>query len=101
MLTELGHRVVRIAKDGAEAVRDYTRITPPAIRGLGQSNGFQFELLNTGGLSREKFAQLHDQLLASAQRDPKLTAIRASELPDTPQLKIDLDEEKLAVLGLT
>ncbi len=29
-----------------------------------------------------------------------LTAIRPSELPDTPQLKIDIDEEKLAVLGL-
>ncbi|MFT3725653.1 MAG: efflux RND transporter permease subunit [Hyphomonadaceae bacterium] len=76
-------------------------LTPPAIRGLGQSNGFQFELLNTGGLSREKFARIHDELLAMAQQSPKLAAIRASELPDTPQLKIDLDEEKLAVLGLT
>ncbi len=76
-------------------------LTPPAIRGLGQSNGFQFELLNTGGLSREKFAQVHDQLMSLALNDPKLAAIRASELPDTPQLKIDLDEEKLAVLGLS
>ena len=76
-------------------------LTPPAIRGLGQSNGFQFELLNTGGLSRDKFAQIRGELLAAAQADPALAAVRASELPDTPQLKISLDEEKLAVLGLS
>ncbi|HVY89461.1 MAG TPA: efflux RND transporter permease subunit [Hyphomonadaceae bacterium] len=76
-------------------------LTPPAIRGLGQSNGFTFELLNTGGLPRDKFNAIYEQLMAAAQKDPKLTAIRASELPDTPQLKIDLDEEKLAVLGLS
>jgi multidrug efflux pump len=76
-------------------------LTPPAVRGLGQSNGFTFELLNSGGLSRAEFAAIHDKLMAAAMADPKLTAIRPSELPDTPQLKIDIDEEKLAVLGLS
>ncbi len=95
--------IAQRATRALSANRDATilALTPPAIRGLGQSNGFQFELLNTGGLSREKFAQIHDQLMAAAQKSPKLAAIRASELPDTPQLKIDLDEEKLAVLGLS
>ena len=31
MLTELGHRVVRIAKDGAEAVRDYSQVKPDLV----------------------------------------------------------------------
>ncbi|MEP7211398.1 MAG: efflux RND transporter permease subunit, partial [Alphaproteobacteria bacterium] len=85
------------------AYRDATilALTPPAVRGLGQSNGFTFELLNSGGLSRADFAALHDKLMAAAMQDPKLAAIRPSELPDTPQLKIDIDEEKLAVLGLS
>jgi multidrug efflux pump len=95
--------IAQRATRALSANRDATilALTPPAIRGLGQSNGFQFELLNTGGLTREKFAQIHDQLMADALKNPKLAAIRASELPDTPQLKIDLDEEKLAVLGLS
>ncbi|CAN5214794.1 efflux RND transporter permease subunit [soil metagenome] len=75
-------------------------LTPPSIRGLGQSNGFTFELLNTGDLSREQFLALRDQLIATASKDPMLSAVRASTLDDTPQLKVDIDEEKLAVLGL-
>lgn len=31
MLTELGHRVVRICKDGAEAVRDYSSFKPDLV----------------------------------------------------------------------
>jgi multidrug efflux pump len=91
------------ANRSLSSYRDATilALTPPAVRGLGQSNGFNFQLLNSGGLSREEFSRIHDQLMAAAMQDPKLTAIRASELPDTPQLKIDIDEEKLAVLGLS
>ncbi|GLV22978.1 multidrug efflux RND transporter permease subunit [Sphingobium sp. TomMM35A] len=85
------------------AVRDakILAMTPPAIRGLGQSNGFTFELLNTGGLSRDKFLALRNQLLAAAEESPLLAGVRAATLEDTPQLKVDIDSEKLAVLGLT
>ena len=84
-------------------IRDATVIplTPPAISGLGQSNGFTFELTNTGGLSRDAFVALRDKLIAAANKDPKLAQVRASTLPDTPQLRITLDDAKLAVLGLT
>jgi multidrug efflux pump len=85
------------------AIRDakILAMTPPAIRGLGQSNGFTFELLNSGGLSRERFLALRNQLLAAAARSPLLAGVRAATLEDTPQLKVDIDAEKLAVLGLT
>ena len=85
------------------AVRDakILAMTPPAIRGLGQSNGFTFELLNTGGLGRDKFLALRDQLLSAAEQSPLLAGVRAATLEDTPQLKVDIDSEKLAVLGLT
>ncbi|MDF0546313.1 efflux RND transporter permease subunit [Sphingobium sp. H39-3-25] len=76
-------------------------MTPPAIRGLGQSNGFTFELLNTGGLPRARFLELRNQLIAAAQKDPQLAGVRAATLEDTPQLKVDIDSAKLAVLGLT
>ncbi|WP_313801346.1 efflux RND transporter permease subunit [Sphingobium sp.] len=85
------------------AIRDakVLAMTPPSIRGLGQSNGFTFELLNTGGLSRERFLALRNQLMKAAANDPKLAGVRAATLEDTPQLKVDVDSEKLAVLGLT
>ncbi|MFT4255081.1 MAG: efflux RND transporter permease subunit, partial [Caulobacter sp.] len=75
-------------------------MTPPAIMGLGQSNGFTFQLLNTTGLSRTQFLALRDKLIAAANKDPLLSNVRASALPDTPQLRVKLDEEKLSVLGL-
>ena len=85
------------------AIRDarVLAMTPPAIRGLGQSNGFSFQLLNTGGLSRDRFLELRNQLIAAAAKDPLLAGVRAAALEDTPQLKIDVDSEKLAVLGLS
>jgi len=85
------------------AIRDakVLAMTPPSIRGLGQSNGFTFELLNSGGLPRDRFLALRNQLLTAAQKDPMLSGVRAATLEDTPQLKVDIDSEKLAVLGLT
>lgn len=76
-------------------------LTPAPISGLGQSNGFTFELLNSSGLDQAAFLGLRDKLIAAANKDPKLSGVRAAALPDTPQLRVTLDEAKLAVLGLT
>jgi multidrug efflux pump len=76
-------------------------LVPPAIRGLGQSSGFQLQLLNSSGLSREEFKAARDRLLELAENDSMLTGVRPSELPDTPNLRVDLDQQKLAVLGLS
>ncbi|GAO39400.1 putative efflux pump inner membrane protein [Sphingomonas changbaiensis NBRC 104936] len=75
-------------------------LVPGAIRGLGQSNGFTLELQNTGGLTRDEFQATRDRLLQMAENDPKLTGVRPSELPDTPNLHVDIDQQKLSVLGL-
>ncbi|MBT0667972.1 efflux RND transporter permease subunit [Novosphingobium profundi] len=76
-------------------------MVPPSIRGLGQSNGFTFELLNTSGLDAAKFKALRDKIIAAANQDPSMSQVRASTLPDTPQLQIDFDDEKLNAMGLT
>ena len=76
-------------------------LVPGAIRGLGQTNGFTMQLQNTGGLSRQEFAAAKDRLLAAANADPSLTAVRLSELPDIATLKVDVDQAELAALGLT
>ena len=76
-------------------------LVPGAIRGLGQSTGFTMELQNTSGMSREQFAAARDRLLAAAARDPVLEQVRLAELPDVASLKINVDQQRLAALGLS
>jgi multidrug efflux pump len=61
-------------------------LTPPPIRGLGQTTGFTLELLNSGNLSHQAFQARRDELLAAAGADAGLVAVRPSGLPDTPTL---------------
>ncbi|UYY60069.1 efflux RND transporter permease subunit [Sphingomonas sp. S2-65] len=75
-------------------------LVPPAIRGLGQSTGFTMELQNASGMSREDFVAARDKLLAAANADPMLAQVRLSDLPDVATLKVDVDQQKLAALGL-
>ena len=76
-------------------------LVPGAIRGLGQSNGFTLELLNSGGLSRDAFKAARDQLLAEALADPVLAQVRLTDLEDQPTLKVDLDQAKMQVMGIS
>ncbi|MGN6270077.1 MAG: efflux RND transporter permease subunit [Sphingomonas sp.] len=76
-------------------------LVPPSVRGLGQSTGFTMELLNSGGLSREKFKAARDKLLDMARADPQLAQVRATDLEDQPVLHIEIDQQKLSVLGLS
>jgi len=76
-------------------------LVPPAVRGLGQSDGFTMELQNTGGLTTEQFNAARDKLLAAANADPNLSSVRLTELPDIATLQVDTDQQKLVALGLT
>jgi len=76
-------------------------LTPPAIQGLGESEGFNFELQATAGTDREQLAKARDQLLGMANQDPVLMAVRRGDLPETPQLKVDIDQAKAVALGLS
>ena len=76
-------------------------LVPPAIRGLGQSNGFTMQLQNSSGMSQTDFAAAREKLLAAARADPTLAAIRLTELPDVATLQVQVDQQKLSALGLT
>ena len=76
-------------------------LLPPAVRGLGQANGFTMELQNASGMSAADFAEARDKLLAAANADPMLTGVRLSELPDIGTLNVDIDQQRLSTLGLT
>jgi len=76
-------------------------LTPPPVSGLGQSNDFTFELQARGATSRDDLLKMRDQLIAEANQDPELIAVRANSLPNLPQLDVTIDDAKAQSLGLT
>ena len=95
--------IVQRASGAFRGLRDAQvfALVPGAIRGLGQSSGFTMEIQNTGGMSDEDFAAARDRLLAAANADSKLTSVRLSELPDVASLKVDINQQRVAALGLS
>ncbi|PCM46138.1 efflux RND transporter permease subunit [Marinobacter sp. ANT_B65] len=76
-------------------------MSQPVIRGLGQSDGFTFELQAAAGTTRAELTALKNELLVQARQSSLLTAIREGALSETPQLKIDIDSGKATSLGLS
>ncbi len=74
----------------------------PAIVELGTATGFDFELIDQGNLGHEKLTQARNQLFGMiAQHPDLLVGVRPNGLEDTPQYKIDIDQEKALALGVT
>jgi len=73
---------------------------PPAVVELGNAKGFDFQLLDRGGLGHEKLMAARNQLLGMAAQDERLIAVRPNGLEDVPEYRIDVDWEKAGALGL-
>jgi len=73
---------------------------PPAIIELGNATGFDFELLDFGGLGHEKLIAARNQLLGTAMRDPRVIRVRPNGMEDVPEYKIDVDWEKAGAQGI-
>ncbi|MDO9362261.1 MAG: efflux RND transporter permease subunit [Sphingopyxis sp.] len=75
-------------------------LVPGAVRGLGDSSGFTMQFQNRSGMSRAQFVEAREKLLAEANANPKLTAVRLGDLPDVATLKIDVDTQRLTAYGI-
>jgi hydrophobe/amphiphile efflux-1 (HAE1) family protein len=73
---------------------------PPAVVELGMSKGFDFQLLDRGGLGHAGLMAARNQLLGMAMQDPVLTKVRPNGLEDVPEYRIDVDWDKAGALGL-
>ena len=77
-------------------------IVPPADQELGTSNGFEIELEDRGSLGHDGLIQARNQLLGLAAQDRATFAqVFPNSLDDTPQLHIDIDQEKANALGIS
>lgn len=74
----------------------------PAIIELGTATGFDFELIDQANLGHDKLTKARNQLLGMVAEHPELlTRVRPNGLEDTPQFKLDVDEEKAQALGIS
>ncbi|HEY2455563.1 MAG TPA: efflux RND transporter permease subunit [Scandinavium sp.] len=74
----------------------------PAIIELGTATGFDFELIDQGGLGHTGLTQARNQLLGMVKEHPELLVrVRPNGLEDTPQYKLDVDQEKAQALGVS
>ncbi len=73
---------------------------PPAVVELGQAKGFDFQLLDRGGLGHEQLMTARNQLLAMAATNAVLAKVRPNGLEDVPEYRVDVDWEKAGALGI-
>jgi multidrug efflux pump len=74
---------------------------PPPVTELGTSAGFVFYLKNNAGLGHEALIAARNQLLGTARSSPLLVNVRPAGQEDTPELRVDIDNERASALGVS
>ena len=73
---------------------------PPSVVELGNATGFDFQLMDRGGVGHEALMNARNQLLGMAAQDPRLVKVRPNGMDDVPEYRIDVDWEKAGAQGL-
>lgn len=73
---------------------------PPAIQGLGASAGFSLMLQDRGGNTPQYLAQQTQAFIAAAQKRPEIKRIYTTFNAGTPQIKLEIDNDKAMKLGV-
>ncbi|MDQ1815978.1 efflux RND transporter permease subunit [Massilia sp. CCM 9210] len=76
-------------------------IAPPAVMELGNANGFDLMLKDEGGLGHEALMGARNQLLGMAAQSKMLVQVRPNGQEDSPQYKLEVDQQKASALGLS
>jgi multidrug efflux pump len=75
-------------------------LAPPAIQGLGQSDGFSMMLLDTSGNGTVALNEASNQLATNASQASEVSNVRGNAGELDSQLKIIIDQEKAGALGV-
>ena len=73
---------------------------PPAIRGIGNLAGFQFELEDQANAGIPQLTAQARALIAQAREDRSLRNVSTTFRADSPELVVDLDRDKITSLGI-
>ncbi|NER78586.1 MAG: efflux RND transporter permease subunit [Leptolyngbya sp. SIO1D8] len=76
-------------------------VNPPAIQGLGQFGGFQYQLQDRqGNLSLGALVEKLGELLGAANQNPNLRGVFSTYSAATPQLLIDVNRDRAKALNV-
>ncbi|MDX9874134.1 MAG: efflux RND transporter permease subunit, partial [Spongiibacteraceae bacterium] len=76
-------------------------IVPPAIMELGNATGFDFYLKDNAAVGHKTLMTAMDQFLQQASQHPALQMVRHNGLPDEPQYRVLIDDEKARTLQVS
>ncbi|WP_439503310.1 efflux RND transporter permease subunit [Methylophaga sp.] len=75
-------------------------LVPPPVSALGNSGGFEFQLVDRAGLGHQALVNATNQFLGMANQSPLLTQVRFNGLSDSPQYDLTIDNIKSRALGV-
>jgi len=75
-------------------------LSPPAIRGLGNSAGFDMYLQDSAGQGRTALTAARKQLVEDANGSGRVAQARLQGLEDTPQLNVALNDEAITAFQI-
>jgi multidrug efflux pump len=94
--------ISRQAGKALSAVKDAViiPIVPPAVSSLGNTNGFEVQLIDRGNLGQQALADARGQLIELANQSNSLTQVRFNGLQPSPQYDLNIDSEKARASGV-
>ncbi|UBX46373.1 MULTISPECIES: efflux RND transporter permease subunit [Citrobacter freundii complex] len=75
-------------------------VSPPTVRGLGQSSGFELWLQDISDRGYHSLNQAQTMLLTAARENQNLSAVRMNSLAEKALLQVDIDRQKAQAHGL-
>lgn len=73
---------------------------PPAIQGLGASAGFSMMIQDRGGNTPQYLAEQTQAFIEAAQKRPEIARVYTTYNASSPQIKLEVDNEKAMKLGV-
>ncbi|MBE8727550.1 efflux RND transporter permease subunit [Flavobacterium hungaricum] len=74
---------------------------PPPITGIGNAAGFSMMLQDREGNTPQYLFQNAQRFMAEAKKRPEIGTIRTTFNPNVPQIRLDIDREKVTELNLS
>ncbi|MEZ5855025.1 MAG: multidrug efflux RND transporter permease subunit [Hyphomicrobiaceae bacterium] len=79
----------------------FLALNPPAISGIGQTGGFEYILEGLQGQDPAALAATMRSLVVAANQRPELARVFSSFEASTPQIKLEIDRDKIQTLGVS
>jgi len=72
----------------------------PSIPGMGNVSGFQYQLQDRSARTPEELFEVAQSLVDASAREPAIAALFNTFQVNVPQLKLDIDRDKVQTLGI-